>query len=156
MLPPQMLLEARQAEQRAGRPLHVCVTLQLVGQTAAGQALQTSLTFVELVAPDARDQLGRPTTPDPALSRAVSLGYSSLTAVVAAMRGARGKTGAAAPRVPWRDTPLTRWLQHPLSKAREVMVLATVSPSPHVRNTPYAYGPVELSAIVIHSFPIPS
>ncbi len=88
------------------------------------------------------------------MSRTLSVALSTLSAVVAALRqqslAARPPPGLAAPdgaaaraagaggwmagpaagHVPWRDSPLTRWLQQPLAAAGHLLVVAAVSPAP--------------------------
>ena len=89
--------------------------------------------------PDQQDSLGRPLSgsacQDSALGRALSLGFTSLTAVVTALKQAAGANGSGVPSsgaglVPWRDSPLTRWLQPALGSALHVLFLATVAPGP--------------------------
>jgi hypothetical protein len=118
---------------------HTMLSITLTGQTASGERLQTSLTFVELAAPEPRDLLGRPPPPsqgsDPGLTRSLSLAYASLTSVLKALtrpRAGSTTTSAPASHIPWRDSPLTRWLQHPLSNAAELLVVGTVAPGPEV------------------------
>ncbi|KAL6760303.1 hypothetical protein V8C86DRAFT_3090208 [Haematococcus lacustris] len=140
----QVLDLGRSIRSSLNRPCHTLLTLRLHGQTGSGEQLTTSMSFVELVAPEPRDSLGRPAcSADPSMTRALSLAYSSLTAVCKALRPAAtagGASGAArlgradgpatpsSARVPWRDSPLTRWLQDTLSGAKEMLLLATVAP----------------------------
>jgi len=79
-----------------------------------------------------------------AASRSLAIAYSSLGKVLSALRhSAPAAAAAAAPgnaaagnqlnaasgaaRVPWRDSPLTRWLQEHLNKASAISLLGTVS-----------------------------
>jgi kinesin family protein 4/21/27 len=117
---------------------HTMLSITLTGQTASGEQLHTSLAFVELWAPEPRDLLGRPAAAaqvsDPALTRSLSLAYASLTSIIKALT--RPRAGAAnapgGPHIPWRDSPLTRWLQQPMSEAAELLVVGTVAPGPEV------------------------
>lgn len=63
------------------------------------------------------------------LARSLALGFSSLSAVMAALKQQQGLGPGAASKVPpWRDSPLTRWLKQPLGQAGHVLFLATVAP----------------------------
>ncbi len=94
--------------------------------------------FIELLAPDARDALGRPTSQDPSLSRSLALGYTTLNTVLAMLRqgsggGGTGSGSGGGPNrvVPWRNAPLTRWLQHVLTRADEVRAWRRLSVPVH-------------------------
>lgn len=122
----RILATGKAARLQFGRPAHTLLSITLSGQTASGDQVSTRLTFVELAAPDARDPLGKPLpSADPALSRSLSLSYSSLTAVLSAL-----KAGSSGQHVPWRDSALTRWLKDTLSGSPHTLIMATVSPAP--------------------------
>ena len=70
----------------------------------------------------------RPARVDEGLQRSLSLAYASLASVLLALRSASGGTHTAPPHVPWRDAPLTRWLQPGLGRARRIALVATVAP----------------------------
>lgn len=85
--------------------------------------------------------MGYPAAADSALTRSLSLSYASLTAVVSALKaggsGASGRPespyrGQQPPHVPWRDSPLTRWLKGCLGGSASVLVIATAAPGPEV------------------------
>jgi hypothetical protein len=59
---------------------------------------------------------------------AAGAGGPSAAAAAAAAGG-----GGGGVHVPWRDAALTRWLQEGLDRARNVLLLGTVSPGPEVR-----------------------
>ncbi|GLC72452.1 hypothetical protein PLESTF_001249300 [Pleodorina starrii] len=128
---------------RSPRPMpsaaHMMLNIQLTGFAASGEQLATNLTFVELAAPEAKDLMGYPTAADSGLTRSLSLAYASLTAVITALRapggggpGSRRGTSDSPSRghthVPWRDSPLTRWLKGCLDAAGSILVIATVAP----------------------------
>ncbi|GLC51685.1 hypothetical protein PLESTB_000529000 [Pleodorina starrii] len=128
---------------RSPRPIpsaaHMMLNIQLTGFAASGEQLATNLTFVELAAPEAKDLMGYPTAADSGLTRSLSLAYASLTAVITALRapggggpGSRRGTSDSPSRghthVPWRDSPLTRWLKGCLDAAGSILVIATVAP----------------------------
>ncbi|EFJ43029.1 hypothetical protein VOLCADRAFT_96773 [Volvox carteri f. nagariensis] len=127
---------------RASRPVtsaaHVMLNIQLTGFAASGEQLATNLTFVELAAPEAKDMMGYPATADSGLTRSLSLAYASLTAVVTALRGGSGGNGSRPTdspsrghtHVPWRDSPLTRWLKGCLDGSGSILAIATVAPGP--------------------------
>lgn len=50
----EVLHTGRTAKAQFARPSHTLLTIQLSGQTAAGESVQTSLSFIELAAPDTR------------------------------------------------------------------------------------------------------
>lgn len=77
---------------------------------------------------------------DAQLARSLATSYSTLGKVLLALRqggrpGSRAGEGAGAGpgHVPWRDSPLTRWLQDKLQSAAHLMLVATVSASSEVR-----------------------
>ncbi|GFR41506.1 hypothetical protein Agub_g2200 [Astrephomene gubernaculifera] len=127
---------------RSGRAMptsaHSMLNIQLTGFAASGEQLATNLTFVELAAPEAKDLMGYPAAVDGGLARSLSLAYASLTAVITALRAgtssglgsARNQESPARGRthVPWRDSPLTRWLKGCLDMAGSILVIATVAP----------------------------
>lgn len=76
-------------------------------------------------------------------ARGLAVAYSTLSKVLSALRntsaGASCGMGPAAAavaqqqqqmlqHVPWRDSPLTRWLQEQLHGANAILLLGTVSP----------------------------
>ena len=83
-----------------------------------------------------------------AASRSLAIAYSSLGKVLSALRhsapaaaaaaaapgnaaaGSQLNAASGAARVPWRDSPLTRWLQEHLNKASAISLLGTVSQLP--------------------------
>ena len=66
---------------------------------------------------------------DDALQRSLSLAYASLASVLLAMRsGPQGSSSATGSHVPWRDSPLTKWLRPQVHDASHIVVLATVEP----------------------------
>lgn len=90
-----------------------------------------------------------------ATARSMAMAYSSLSKVLQALRHSApatalepGPTGAAAAalaagiqnsmhqlqHVPWRDSPLTRWLQERLHAARRIALLGTVTTLIEVRS----------------------
>ncbi|KAG2425908.1 hypothetical protein HYH02_014908 [Chlamydomonas schloesseri] len=117
-------------------PAHVMLNIQLTGFAASGEQLATNLTFVELAAPEAKDMMGYPSGTDGGVTRSLSLAYTALSGVIAALRagGGRGGGGESPPprhsHVPWRDSPLTRWLKGCLAGAGSILVIAHVAPGP--------------------------
>jgi kinesin family protein 4/21/27 len=87
---------------------------------------------------------------DNANARSMAMAYNSLAKVLAALRHSAPAGGAAAApstasalangglaagqqqHVPWRDSPLTRWLQERLHAATAITMLGTVSASTEV------------------------
>lgn len=69
---------------------------------------------------------------DSALQRSLSLAYTSLASVLLSLRSSASYhaaiRGADAPHVPWRDSPLTKWLQPALSRAVRIVIIGTVAP----------------------------
>ena len=73
---------------------------------------------------------------DDALQRGLARAYTSLASVLLALRSSshlraalRGAAAdAAGAHVPWRDSPLTKWLRPRLATSASVVVLATVAP----------------------------
>eukprot|EP00775_Hariotina_reticulata_P006387 gene6387-6619_t len=116
---------------------HSMLKLQLdMLSTADGTGRQRNcLCFVELAAPDPKDP--RSSENATAASRSLAVAYNSLGKVLSALRHsapAAAATAGGAPagsqlhaRVPWRDSPLTRWLQEHLDKATAITLLGTVS-----------------------------
>ncbi|GIL61182.1 hypothetical protein Vafri_15579, partial [Volvox africanus] len=123
---------------------HMMLNIQLTGFAASGEQLATNLTFVELAAPEPKDMMGYPTAADSGLTRSLSLAYASLTAVITALRGGSSNGGVSGPggarvtdspsrghtHVPWRDSPLTRWLKGCLDGSGSILAIATVAPGP--------------------------
>lgn len=86
-----------------------------------------------------------------ASARSLAVGYSTLSKVLSALRntsaGAAGTMGPAAAQqqqqqqllqhVPWRDSPLTRWLQEQLHAANAILLLGTISPEIEVGRLGY-------------------
>ena len=69
----------------------------------------------------------RPQRTDEALQRSLSLAYASLASVLLALRTTA--TPATAPsHIPWRDSPLTKWLRAPLAASATVAIVAAVAP----------------------------
>ncbi|PNH12501.1 Kinesin-like protein KIF27 [Tetrabaena socialis] len=65
-------------------------------------------------APPPQDMMGYPAPADSGLTRSLSLAYASLTAVLTALRAEGGREESPSrghSHVPWRDSPLTRWLK---------------------------------------------
>ncbi|KAG1662905.1 hypothetical protein FOA52_009688 [Chlamydomonas sp. UWO 241] len=125
--------------------LHSMLAITLSGQSSTGAAVRTRLCFVELASPESKDSLGRPASSssasDAAAQRSLNLGLSSLTAVMAVLRAqdaaaasSSGKPGAPASSpptlVPWRDSPLTRWLREPLGCAGHAVMIGCCAPGP--------------------------
>lgn len=102
---------------------------------------------------------GRCTGTESASARSLAVAYSTLSKVLSALRntsassGALGQQAAATAassaaaqqqqpqqqllqHVPWRDSPLTRWLQEQLHAANAILVLGTISFEIEVRRTP--------------------
>lgn len=83
--------------------------------------------------------MGYPSGADGGVTRSLSLAYTALSGVIAALRagGGRGGGGESPPprqsHVPWRDSPLTRWLKGCLGSAGSILVIAHVAPGPEVR-----------------------
>jgi hypothetical protein len=127
-------------------PLLAHAAAQQIPMNTAGDPTQPAPTSRLVTAPappwpSPQDLLGFPAAPDAGLSRSLSLAYTSLTSVLTALRAAPpaaaarraaspSAAAAGAGHVPYRDSPLTRWLKGPLSTAGALLVLATVSPSP--------------------------
>lgn len=74
----------------------------------------------------------KPVRIDEALQRSLSLAYTSLASVLLSLRSATNYLaairGGEAPHVPWRDSPLTKWLQPGLSRATRIVIIGTVAP----------------------------
>jgi hypothetical protein len=79
-----------------------------------------------------QDGLGRPLAADPLLTRALSLGLSSLTSVMVALKQQQQQQQQQQQVVPWRDSHLTRWLKEVMVTSRRVLFIATVAPGPEV------------------------
>jgi hypothetical protein len=69
---------------------------------------------------------------DDALQRSLSLAYASLASVLLALRSSShikaALRGCDTHHIPWRDSPLTKWLRPHLSTAAAIVLLATVAP----------------------------
>ena len=88
-----------------------------------------------------KDALGRNVITNPHLTRSNALGLNSLASIMAAIkqqslvppRAGGGAVAVSQVPVPWRDSPLTRWLKDPLASSGHVLYIATVSPLSEVR-----------------------
>jgi hypothetical protein len=95
-----------------------------------------------------QDPLGWSPPADAQLAKSLARSYSTLGKVLAGLRqaarpGACAAVGVAAggaQHLPWRESPLTRWLQGKLQAASNVLLLATVSASPEVGGCAGAWG----------------
>lgn len=102
---------------------HLCITLEGRGS----RPYSSRISFVELAPPEPRDDpAGRSSA---GALRSKMVGFSSLQAVITALQvaTAKARAGKALAHIPWRDSPLTRWLKDPLFSAASVLILATVS-----------------------------
>lgn len=98
---------------------------------------------------------GRSSGTESAGARSLAVAYSSLSKVLSALRNTSAGAGALGQQqpggssaaqqqhqqqllqhVPWRDSPLTRWLQEQLHAANAILVLGTVSTEIEVRAHP--------------------
>jgi kinesin family protein 4/21/27 len=72
------------------------------------------------------------------------MSYNSLGKVLSALKSSalalghgggqrQGPHQGGLVHVPWRESPLTRWLKEPLQCARNILLLGTVSPAAEVR-----------------------
>ena len=127
-------------QQRAGMSIHARVVLNPSDRWVRPM-------WTGLLPPFQQDPLnaGRNTSSESASARSLAVAYSTLSKVLSALRNtsAGGSAqGAAAggatlqqqqqqqqllQHVPWRDSPLTRWLQEQLHAANAILVLGTVS-----------------------------
>lgn len=96
---------------------------------------------------------GRSSGTESASARSLAVAYSTLSKVLAALRNTSAGAGALCQpaaagsaaqqqqqqqllqHVPWRDSPLTRWLQEQLHAANAILVLGTISTEVEVRTT---------------------
>lgn len=87
-----------------------------------------------------QDPIGYCQGTDPAAARYLAMSYNALSNVISAMKQAgpnilpqQLNSSNSLQHVPWRDSPLTRWLQSRLQPAHEVLVVGTVLSGPEVR-----------------------
>eukprot|EP00892_Ulva_mutabilis_P012188 jgi/Ulvmu1/9341/UM050_0092.1 len=120
-------------------PMHVMYSLELITRPGQADEHVAILTFVELIGPESKDAYGMRThKPDEALQRQLARSYTALASVLLALRSDVTSAAASAlhaqpgdpPHVPWRDSPLTKWLRPVLTAANALTILATVDPSP--------------------------
>jgi len=111
---------------------HACLTLHLERRSAGGQLSTARLHFVELAAPDSREE-GAPRSA-PAATRAKATAAQALQSVARAVHDASARVPRSpAPgrkaefsHIPWRDTPLTVWLKAALFGSSSVTLLACI------------------------------
>lgn len=109
--------------------IHTNLTIILEGKGPGSRTYSARMSFVELAPPEPRE--------DPAAKasagalRSKMVGFSSLQAVVTALQvaTAKARAGKTLAHIPWRDSPLTRWLKDPLFLAASVLMVGTVSAS---------------------------
>ncbi|GMH34090.1 hypothetical protein BSKO_01924 [Bryopsis sp. KO-2023] len=115
---------------------HTMLTLQLENRGCCKTSPRKTgsyisrVTFVELAAPEGKDPCD---TCDVRDTRSLAIASSALTGVLLGL----GKTGSSASKfadasskfshIPWRDSPLTRWLKESLLQSSLIWVVATVS-----------------------------
>lgn len=102
---------------------HLCITLEGRGP----RPYSSRISFVELAPPEPRDDPAARSSAGALRNKMV--GFSSLQSVITALQvaTAKARAGKALAHIPWRDSPLTRWLKEPLFSAASVLLLSTVS-----------------------------